>query len=140
MHEAWIIEEYPGVSELIDHLHAAGISTGVLSNTNASHWAQMQPTPGPMGGIVPPKFPTPAMPMHKHASHLLGLAKPDAAIYYEFVRRTGFAPGAIVFFDDLPDNVEAARKAGWNAHVVDHAGDTAAEMRSLLHAMHGITV
>lgn len=133
MHEAWIIDEYPGVSELIDDLHARGIATGVLSNTNHIHWTlQMQARVGARGEPLPPKFPTTAKPMHRHASHLLGLAKPDPAIYHEFSRRTGFAAGSIVFFDDLLENVEAARGAGWRAHHIDHTGDTAAQMRGHL--------
>ncbi len=135
MHLAWIIDEYPGVSGLIDDLHAAGLSTGVLSNTNPSHWAQMQPTPDASGRTVPPKFPTPAKPHHKHASHLLGLAKPDPQIYHEFARRTGFAPASIIFFDDLNDNIEAARAAGWEADLIDHTGDPAAQMRLRLHRL-----
>ena len=62
MHLAWIIDEYPGVSRLIDDLHAAGFPTGVLSNTNASHWAQMQPIPDARGVIQPPNFPRPQSP------------------------------------------------------------------------------
>ncbi|HMN40757.1 MAG TPA: HAD family phosphatase [Phycisphaerales bacterium] len=135
MHEAWIIDEYPGVSQLIDDLHAANIPTGVLSNTNASHWAQMQPTPDPAPGrVIAPKFPTPSKPRHIHASHLLGLAKPDAAIYHEFARRTDFAPGSIIFFDDLADNVNAARAAGWQSHLIDHTADPAAQIRTYLAA------
>ncbi len=135
MHLAWIIDEYAGVSQLIDDLHGAGVETGVLSNTNASHWAQMQPMPDARGDVIAPKFATPAKPMHKHASHLLGVAKPERAIYEEFARRTGFRPQEIVFFDDLPENVEAARAAGWDARVVDHAGDTAGQMRGILRGM-----
>ena len=139
MHMNWIIDEYAGVSELIDDLHAAGIATGVLSNTNASHWGQMQGLAAD-GSVTVPKFPTTTKPMHRHASHLFGLAKPDRAIYHEFAQRTGFAPGQIVFFDDLPENVGAARMAGWKSHVVDHMGDTAGQMRGYLRAEHGIVL
>ncbi len=139
MHMSWIIDEYAGVSELIDDLHGAGIQTGVLSNTNASHWGQMQGL-ATDGRVVVPKFPTTTKPMHRHASHLFGLAKPEVAIYQEFARRTGSAPGEIVFFDDLPENVAAARGAGWTSHVVDHMGDTAGQMREYLRAEHGIVL
>lgn len=132
MHEAWIIGEYPGVSSLIDDLHGAGLHTGVLSNTNAAHWAQMQPTVRADGSIAAPKFQTPGKPRHKFASHLMGFAKPDRAIYDAFAKATGYAPGSILFFDDLPDNVAAARSAGWKAHQIDHTGDPAAQMREHL--------
>ncbi|HVU62811.1 MAG TPA: HAD family phosphatase [Phycisphaerales bacterium] len=133
IHEAWIIDEYPGVGTLIDDLNARGIPTGVLSNTNHIHWSlQMQPRPAADGRTIPSKFPTTAKPIHRHASHLLGLAKPDPAIYHEYARRTGFAPADILFFDDRPENVEAAIAAGWRSHLIDPDGDTAAQMRAHL--------
>ncbi len=130
IHEAWILEEYPGVGTLIDDLHSRGVATGVLSNTNASHWRQLVHHAEIAGHRA--RFETPGKARHVHASHLLKLAKPDQAIYHEFARRTGFAPADIVFFDDLAENVEAARRAGWTAHQVDHTGDTARQMRGIL--------
>ena len=44
---------------------------------------------------------------------------------------------SIVFFDDLAENVEAARAAGWNACPVDPHGDTAGQMRAHL-INHGV--
>jgi len=130
IHEAWILEEYAGVGGLIDDLHARGVPTGVLSNTNASHWRQLAPHAEIAGHRA--RFETPGKARHLHASHLLGLAKPDEAIYHEFSKRTGFAPPDIVFFDDLAENIDGARRAGWTAHQVDHSGDTAAQMRVIL--------
>lgn len=149
IHDAWILEEYPGVGELIEQLHHLGVSTGVLSNTNHSHWVQL------VGDSVTlPKFPTPGRVRHCHASHLLGMAKPDAEIYHEFARRValdwaagvGGAGGErdagsagvrlraenILFFDDLKPNIDAAREAGWRAEQIDHTGDPAAQMREIL--------
>jgi HAD superfamily hydrolase (TIGR01509 family) len=71
------------------------------------------------------------------------LLKPDREIYHAFARATGFdgAPGSrggpehIVFFDDLPENVAAARAAGWQAFRVDHTGDTAAQMGGVLRGL-----
>lgn len=133
LHEAWIIGEYAGVGDLIDDLHRANMPTGALSNTNAAHWAQMSHI-----GNRPAIFAAPARLRHRHASHLLGLAKPDAAIYHAFARETGFIPNRIVFFDDLAENIQAAQAAGWNAHQIDHTGDTAAQMRAILCTSHGI--
>lgn len=127
LHESWILGEYAGVSDLIDDLHHAGVATGVLSNTNASHWRQLAP-----GDHGPPRFPAACKPRHLHASHLLGLAKPSRDIYREFERLSGFQPASIVFFDDTPDNVRAAADAGWHARLIDHAGDPAAQMRAHL--------
>lgn len=124
VHDLWITGEYPGVATLIDDLHALGLDTGVLSNTNAWHWRQM--TSGPHGEA---KFPTPQKVRHLHASHLLGLVKPEEAIFRAFESRSGYAPSQIIYFDDLAENVAAAQAAGWDALQIDHAGDTAAQMR-----------
>jgi putative hydrolase of the HAD superfamily len=42
----------------------------------------------------------------------LGAAKPDPAFFAEAVRRIGAEPAAILFIDDLAQNVAAARAAG----------------------------
>lgn len=126
LHDAWILEEYPGVGALVDDLHAAGVATGVLSNTNHSHWAQL---------VAADRYPTPRRVRHPHASHLLGLAKPSAGIYRRFAELAAAPPAAIVFFDDLPDNIAGARAAGWRAERIDPTGDTAAQMRGHLRAL-----
>ena len=43
---------------------------------------------------------------------------------------------AAVFFDDLAENVSAARACGWNAVHIDHEGDTARQVMAGLRA-HG---
>jgi 2-haloacid dehalogenase len=45
------------------------------------------------------------------------LAKPDPRIFELLTERSGLPPGACVFVDDKPENVEAARAHGWDAHV-----------------------
>ncbi len=128
IHDAWLIAEYPGVAALIGELAAAGVATGVLSNTNHAHWVRLAPRK--MGGTG--EFPAIDPVGHPHASHLLGLHKPDPAIYRAFEARTGYSGGEILFFDDLEENCLAARSAGWRAHRVDHEGETAAEIRGVL--------
>lgn len=130
IHDAWLIDEYPGVRDLIADIHRAGLTTGVLSNTNHAHWARL--TPVARGGTG--EFGAPGLVHHLHASHILGLLKPDAAIYREFERLTGAAPADLLFFDDLEENVAAARARGWQSELIDHTGDTAAQMRSALRA------
>lgn len=132
LHLAWILGEYDGIGAAIESLHNAGVATGVLSNTNASHWRQL--TSGPHG---PAKFPTVERAQHVHASHLLGLAKPDRAIYEAFCSRVGVDPARVLFFDDLAENVAAARSAGWRSEQIDHQGDPAAQVRTWL-GRHGV--
>lgn len=124
IHEAWILHEYRGVGALIDRLHAIGVRTGVLSNTNAAHWRQLV-----SGAHGPAKFPSVEKARHVYASHLLGLAKPDPAIYARFESLADAAADGIIFFDDLPDNVAGAAACGWDAVPIDHTGDTAEQMR-----------
>ncbi|MEQ8769594.1 MAG: HAD-IA family hydrolase [Phycisphaerales bacterium] len=122
VHDAWLIGEYPGADALVRDLHDAGrVRTGMLSNTNARHWARRERD-----------FPTAGTLHHQHASHVIGHAKPDGRIYEAFVQAVGVAPASILFFDDLEENIDAARAAGWNAVRVDHEGDTAAQMRAEL--------
>ncbi len=47
----------------------------------------------------------------------VALMKPDPAMYARADELLGTRPGATVFFDDKPENVEAARAHGWAAHV-----------------------
>ncbi|WP_417688046.1 HAD family hydrolase [Roseibium sp.] len=44
-----------------------------------------------------------------------GMIKPDIRIYETFLSRNNLAPGACVFIDDSPNNVEGARRSGMNA-------------------------
>lgn len=122
IHDAWLLGEYDGAAELVAELHDAGrAATAMLSNTNERHWARRERD-----------FPTASTLHHQHASHLLGLVKPDPAIYHAFARETGLAPREILFFDDLEANITAARDAGWQAEHIDHTGDTASQMRQHL--------
>ncbi|MCC6321947.1 MAG: hypothetical protein IT438_10995 [Phycisphaerales bacterium] len=137
VHDAWLIGEYAGVHELVGGLRRAGVRTGVLSNTNHAHWVRL--TPPRMGGTG--EFAAAGLVDHPHASHIMGLLKPGVEIYREFARLVGYADRAneILFFDDLEENTEAARACGWRAEKIDHAGDTALQMRRLLGA-HGVSV
>jgi putative hydrolase of the HAD superfamily len=134
IHDAWLIEEYPGVGEVVERLLATpGVETALLSNTNDAHWRSH--LPGPAG--EPARFPLVARLHHRHASHLLRLRKPDEAIYRALERRTGRRGAQILFFDDLHENIAAARACGWRAERIDHTGDTAAQIERGLVA-HGV--
>jgi FMN phosphatase YigB (HAD superfamily) len=134
IHDAWLIEEYPGVDGVVDRLLALPhIETALLSNTNHGHWARQ----APVAGDTMPHFPTAARLKHRHASHLLRLAKPGVEIYWAFERLTGASGAQILFFDDLAENVETARSLGWRAEQIDHLGETAAQIETHLRT-HGV--
>ena len=130
LHDRWLLDEYAGVGTLIDALHAAGVETALLSNTNHLHWIRHLPIEE--GGTG--DYPTARKLMHRHASHLLGHAKPDAEIYAAFEAATGFAGPEILFFDDLAENCEAAAAFGWHTCRVDHTTETAPQITAALRA------
>jgi FMN phosphatase YigB (HAD superfamily) len=128
VHHQWLGPEYDGVAAVIHRLISIStIDTGVLSNTNSSHWARMTRTEGRAT-----EFPTPAMLRHRHASHLLGFAKPDPRAFREFERRTDYRGAEILYFEDLPENAEVARAQGWIVELIDHTGDTASQLEAAL--------
>jgi putative hydrolase of the HAD superfamily len=43
------------------------------------------------------------------------MMKPDPAIFHEAAHRFGRAPAELLFIDDVPRNVDAARALGWQA-------------------------
>lgn len=134
IHDGFLIEEYAGVDRLVDRLaNTANIETGMLSNTNELHWQRQHAD----SNASVPHFPTASRLNHRHASHLLGHAKPGHEIYRAFERHTGFRGPEVLFFDDLADNIAAARAVGWRAEQIDHTGDTAAQMHEHLQR-HGV--
>jgi 2-haloacid dehalogenase len=70
--------------------------------------------------------------VHRFASHLMRLEKPDPRVFAYVERETGYAAERILFFDDRVENVDAARAGGWMAELIDHTGDTAAQLFALL--------
>lgn len=126
LHEAWLLDEYAGMDAVIEAIHAEGVATALLSNTNQTHWRRGFPEKGPAD------YPTAGLLRHAHASHLLGHAKPDEAIYRAFEEKVGIRGADVVFFDDVEENILAARRMGWRGVRVDHTGDTASQVRAAL--------
>ncbi|HMI88149.1 MAG TPA: HAD-IA family hydrolase, partial [Polyangiaceae bacterium] len=124
LHDAVLIEEYPGVAILIDELHRAGIATACLSNTNELHWPKLVHHDGARVMPGEPRYPG----VHKlgshHASHLMKFIKPAPDIYRAFEKATGRSGSQILFFDDLAENVAAAKSLGWHAERIDPTAPT----------------
>ncbi len=129
VHLAWHWAEYPGVDAVIKAVEASGVLTGALSNTSEPHWADLR---GPEA-----RYPTVARLRHAVASHLAGVLKPDPAIYRAFQNTSGVPASQLLFFDDVAENVEAARRLGWRAEQIDPTGDTAAQLQDALQR-HGV--
>ena len=124
---ASLIAEYPGIGRVFDALEAANIPSAVLCNVNDEEWSRFFPD-----HPVEAEFPTLVRARSRFASHLMGLAKPDARVFREVERGTGCSGDAILFFDDRLENVEGARASGWTAELIDYTGDTAGQLLGLL--------
>lgn len=109
VHASIIAEEFDGVEELIDELHANGVETAALSNNNSLLWDVL---------MTSPIYPGIQKIQRPYASFHLEASKPDPAIFEAFMQVTGWVPAEIVFFDDLTKNVEVARQFGWTAYQV----------------------
>jgi HAD superfamily hydrolase (TIGR01509 family) len=121
--DAWLLGLYPGVRELIDELQGAGFITGCLSNTNEHHWGMI---------IERPEYDAIRDLDHLFASHHIRAMKPAESAYRHVERETGFKGGQILFFDDKPENVDAARAVGWRAEQIDRLDDAVGQMREML--------
>jgi putative hydrolase of the HAD superfamily len=100
-------------------LERARIPIGILSNTCHIHWRHILAC---RWGIVPGGFREIVL------SYEEGTAKPDASIFEVATRRAGVPPNRIFFCDDLPEHVEAARRAGWDAERFTSASALAAAL------------
>jgi len=98
---------YPGTIELLQGL-APQYTLACLTNTNSLHWPRIC---GELG--LEPHF------AHHFASHLIGLMKPDRAIFEYTIAQIGYARERILFLDDNALNVESARSVGISAYRVD---------------------
>lgn len=134
VHHAWTRGEYEGAFDLVRELEAAGMATACLSNTDQSHWTRLVHHDGTAELVGDPEYPSVVRLRHRHASHLFGLAKPDPAIYRAFEAAIGLCGSSILFFDDLPENVRAARAVGWRAERIDPYNETVPQLRRWLHA------
>jgi len=128
-HQAITRREYEGAPALVDELHEAGMATACLSNTNHPHWVRLVHHDGAASLAGVPEYPSVARLERHFASHLLGLAKPDASIYARFENGVGLRGQDILFFDDRVENVDAARHRHWHAQRIDPKGDPIAEIR-----------
>ena len=52
-----------------------------------------------------------------YVSGRMGVIKPDPLIYAMLEEDCGVAPGALLFADDRPENIAAARLRGWKGHI-----------------------
>ena len=117
---AIFIGEMPGIAPLLARA-ARRRPLFVLSNSNREHelcWS------GRFAGVLR-HF------RQIYVSSTIGLRKPEAEAYDYVVRAIGGAAERIVFFDDVLENVDAARACGLQAFQVTSAADVANALAGL---------
>ncbi|MCY3020858.1 MAG: HAD family phosphatase [Planctomycetota bacterium] len=114
--DAWngifIHEIEPTVTLMRQLRRRPGLKVGMLSNTNALHYAYVRQRWSMFSEIE-----------HVYVSHEIGRRKPDPEAYRHVLENMGVPARRTVFVDDLIENVIAARAVGMLAI---HAPDAAA--------------
>ena len=114
MAEWFAAENHPNLPLLgeVQTLRAAGWAVYLATNQERHRLKYLLHDMG-LGQFVDGEF----------ASCTVGIRKPDTAYFERVQRELGLSPHQIVFWDDAPGNVAAARAAGWTAHLyTDVAG------------------
>ncbi|PTN02974.1 2-haloacid dehalogenase [Rhodovulum imhoffii] len=119
-HDSWLqmaSPAIPGTATLLRALKARSVPVFALSNF----------------GLGPFDLARAAYPVLKefdrtYLSGALRLAKPDPAIYAAVEEDCGLPPEALLFTDDRPENIAAARARGWQTHLFAGAPDLAARL------------
>jgi putative hydrolase of the HAD superfamily len=101
----------PGAAAALRHTRAAGLATGVISNSNGAARATLDAV-----GL------TPYLDVVLD-SHVVGVEKPDPRIFARALEATGVRPGEAAHVGDLYSvDVRGARAAGLEAVLLDPAG------------------
>jgi len=114
---SWARGPYPGARSLLEQLRTRH-RVACLSNSNALHTPVHRRN---LEGVVDTFY----------FSDEIGQVKPDREVFEHVIRDLSVPPSHIVFFDDTPVNVEAARSAGLRAYEVDGIGALRAELHRL---------
>ena len=95
----------PGSHALVERLDEAGVPLFAITNFGAEFWAGFRPHERIFDRFI-----------DIVVSGEERIAKPDPAIFALSAARFGHAPEAMLFIDDNPANIEAARGCGWQVH------------------------
>ncbi|SMB92498.1 HAD family hydrolase [Deinococcus hopiensis] len=113
------LKAVPDAREVLSRLRARGLKIGVLSNTFPSIDRTLAATG--LADLVDVAV----------ASCAVGVHKPDAGAFGAALERLGLPAEAVLFVDDLPENVEAARALGMAAVRIDLTGQAGNAIHSL---------
>lgn len=104
-YRSWARGFLPGARELLEELRPR-YRLAALSNSNPLHWARLVEECGLSSAFEVAL-----------SSHEVGYRKPAREMYEAALARLDVAPGAVLFLDDSPANVEAAAAMGMQAAV-----------------------
>jgi len=112
-----------GATELLEWVSRFPVVIGCLSNNNALHWPRLRKT-----------FHLDRWFSLYFVSHEIGMMKPDPDVF-EYVRgRIPVTAERVLFLDDNPENVDAARKAGFQAERTRGVSEARSVLESYLGA------
>ncbi len=115
----WDRGPMPGASELLQDLRGH-YRLACLSNNEEIHWNRLK------GEFQVDRF------FDKcYLSHEIGMIKPDPEIYQYVTEDLGIDPSGILFFDDNPECVEAAREAGMKSFVTRGVSEVKSRLEEL---------
>ncbi len=97
---------------LLTALRMVNLPLGILSNTCPGHWQEVLLA----APLIQQYFGCFVL------SHESKCMKPGQQIYQDAIRLAGEPAESIFFIDDRPENIEAARSAGMDAHLFESAG------------------
>jgi len=109
-----------GTVALMENVKKAGYILGILSNMPHDFlaWARIN-------------IPVFSLPQIAVFSCEVNLIKPEEAIYRRLLSLAGVKADELVFFDDIPENVNSARKLGIKAFLWKDPGNARQELLSL---------
>ena len=103
---------------LFRRLHAAGVPTGLLSNSWGSDGYPRELFPDLFDAVV--------------ISGEVGMRKPEPRIFRHAAEALGLQPEECVFVDDILANITAAEEIGYTGVLHTDSGETAARVAELL--------
>ncbi|MGY2893023.1 putative hydrolase of the HAD superfamily [Deinococcus sp. UYEF24] len=123
MLEHWPYQSYmkpvPDAREVLSELRQRGVKVGVLSNTLPSIAATLEAMN--LADVVDVAI----------ASCTLGVHKPELDAFVQAAALMELPLGDILFIDDKLENVEAARRAGMQAELIDLRGEQPGAIHNL---------
>jgi len=114
---SWEKGPYPGTLELLDSLNSFH-KLACLSNNNEIHWRRLNDI-----CQIEKKF------GKCYVSHIMGIMKPDQSAFEYVLADMNLKGEQVLFFDDNPENVNAARDLNIDACLVKGVNDVKAVLK-----------